>query len=101
MSASPSIAARLARGLIRVYQLTLSPLKYALFGPSCGCRFQPTCSAYAREALQRHGFRRGSWLALRRILKCHPWHDCGFDPVPPGRASELEKRRRDGHLSTL
>jgi len=50
-----------------------------------GCRYQPTCSAYALEALERHGAVRGSWLALTRILRCHPWGGHGFDPVPPAR----------------
>lgn len=61
---------------IRVYRLVLSPL----LPPSC--RFQPTCSAYALEALQRHGPGRGTWLALRRIGRCHPWGGSGYDPVP-------------------
>lgn len=68
--------------LIRVYQLFLSPLKQFFFGSSCACRFQPTCSAYAREALLEHGFWRGIFLAIRRILKCHPWGAEGYDPVP-------------------
>lgn len=63
-------------GGIRFYQRALSPLK----PPSC--RFAPTCSAYAVEAIQRHGAGRGSWLALRRILRCHPFNEGGFDPVP-------------------
>lgn len=49
------------------------------------CRFAPTCSAYAAEAIAVHGAGRGSWLALRRLLKCAPWHPGGFDPVPPRR----------------
>ena len=66
----------LAAGLIRLYQWTLSPL----LGPTC--RFYPSCSNYALEALQRYGFLRGSWLAVRRIGRCHPWHPGGIDPVP-------------------
>ena len=46
------------------------------------CRFHPSCSAYALEALEQHGAGRGSWLALRRVSRCHPWHEGGFDPVP-------------------
>ncbi|MFD1882153.1 membrane protein insertion efficiency factor YidD [Paracoccus pacificus] len=50
-----------------------------------GCRFQPTCSAYALEALQTHGALHGSWLTTRRICRCHPWGGEGYDPVPPAR----------------
>lgn len=67
---------------VRVYRWTLSPLLGALFGPTAGCRFTPTCSAYALEALERHGAARGGWLATRRICRCHPWGGCGDDPVP-------------------
>ena len=63
-------------GLIRLYQRLLSPL----LGPRC--RFHPTCSAYAVQALERHGVVRGSVLAARRIARCHPLNDGGFDPVP-------------------
>ncbi|MGF1561602.1 MAG: membrane protein insertion efficiency factor YidD [Geminicoccaceae bacterium] len=62
--------------LVRLYQLTLSPF----VGRSC--RFLPTCSAYAIEALQRHGAVRGSLLAAKRIGRCHPWGGSGYDPVP-------------------
>lgn len=62
---------------VRAYRLLASPW----VGHSC--RFQPTCSAYALEALARHGALRGGWLALRRIGRCHPWGGSGHDPVPP------------------
>jgi hypothetical protein len=62
--------------LIRAYQLTLSPL----LGPRC--RFYPSCSQYALEAVRAHGSLRGCTLALRRLLRCHPWHAGGYDPVP-------------------
>lgn len=63
-------------GLVRLYQLAISPF----LGRSC--RFHPTCSEYAIDALKRHGPGRGLWLAIRRIGRCHPWHPGGFDPVP-------------------
>lgn len=69
----------LLRGLIRAYQLALSPLLL----PSC--RYLPSCSDYAAEALAEHGVARGLWLALRRLLRCHPWGGSGYDPVPPPR----------------
>ncbi|RJX31569.1 MAG: membrane protein insertion efficiency factor YidD [Oxalobacter sp.] len=62
--------------LVRGYQLCISPL----LGPKC--RFYPTCSSYAMEAIQEHGAARGGWLALKRLCKCHPFHPGGFDPVP-------------------
>jgi len=77
-----SPAARLAIAGVRAYQLTFSPLKRLLLGPHAGCRFHPSCSAYTREALRQHGFLKGSWLGLTRILCCHPFHPGGFDPVP-------------------
>ena len=62
--------------LIRGYQLLLSPLL------GNHCRFYPSCSQYAREAIERHGALCGGWLAIRRVLRCHPWHPGGVDPVP-------------------
>ncbi|MBN2497696.1 MAG: membrane protein insertion efficiency factor YidD [Deltaproteobacteria bacterium] len=62
--------------LIRLYQLLLSPL----FGPCC--RFHPSCSEYAVESIQRHGVWRGVFLSVRRLLRCHPFHPGGIDPVP-------------------
>jgi putative membrane protein insertion efficiency factor len=61
---------------VRGYQVTIGPL----LPPSC--RYYPSCSVYAIEALERHGAVKGSWLAIRRILRCHPFHPGGFDPVP-------------------
>ena len=63
--------------LIRGYQRLLSPVLGAR------CRFLPTCSSYSLEAIERHGLVRGGWLSLRRILRCHPFSDGGYDPVPP------------------
>ena len=63
-------------GLIRLYQLTLSPWL------GTKCRYEPTCSHYAAEALTRHGVRRGVWLAAKRLGRCHPWGRSGYDPVP-------------------
>ncbi|MDF1589492.1 MAG: membrane protein insertion efficiency factor YidD [Gammaproteobacteria bacterium] len=63
-------------GLVRGYQLLLSPLL------GNNCRFQPTCSHYMIEAITRFGVIRGSWLGIRRISRCHPWHEGGIDPVP-------------------
>lgn len=62
--------------LIKGYQLLISPLL-----PS-SCRFEPTCSQYALEALKKYGFIKGAWLGIKRILKCHPWGDSGYDPIP-------------------
>ncbi|MES1924416.1 membrane protein insertion efficiency factor YidD [Salinisphaera sp. T31B1] len=79
------LAVRLLQLPILGYRYLISPL----IGPRC--RFMPTCSAYAMTALERHGPWRGSWLAIRRIVRCHPLNEGGFDPVPPRAA-----RRRRG-----
>lgn len=71
-----SLATSLLIGLVRLYRLIISPL----FPPVC--RFQPTCSQYAMEAIARFGPLRGSWMALRRVSRCHPLHPGGYDPVP-------------------
>lgn len=72
----PSLPARGLRLLVRGYQRFISPA----LPPAC--RFTPSCSQYAVEALERHGALRGSWLAIARIARCHPWHPGGHDPVP-------------------
>jgi hypothetical protein len=69
-------------GLIRLYQTLVSPVLHAVLGPSGGCRFHPTCSVYAAQAIERHGAARGAWLALSRLCRCHPWGPAGDDPVP-------------------
>ena len=75
--------AHLLRGAVRAYQLTLSPL----LGRQC--RFLPTCSHYAVEAVERHGAVKGGWLAFRRILRCHPFAAAGYDPVPGSGSGPL------------
>jgi putative membrane protein insertion efficiency factor len=74
--------ANLLLALIWLYQRTLSPALPVVFGANCGCRFSPTCSHYAAEAVRTHGALLGSFFALRRLLKCTPLHPGGFDPVP-------------------
>lgn len=74
----PSTVARLLLLLVGVYRRFISPA----LPPSC--RFTPSCSAYAVEAIMRHGAAGGTWLTVRRLLRCGPWHPGGHDPVPPG-----------------
>jgi len=71
--------------LVRAYQIVVSPLLHMIAGPGMGCRFEPTCSRYAIEALKVHGPIRGLLLATKRILRCHPIGGHGYDPVPPPR----------------
>ena len=78
----------LAKSLIRLYQLFLSPLLHWLAGPGFGCRYTPSCSEYAREAIELHGGFKGSVLAIKRIGRCHPFSKYGYDPVP-------EKKKKD------
>lgn len=76
------MSAAILKGLIRLYQITLSPI----FGGAC--RFEPSCSAYALEAVERHGAVRGARLALARLLRCHPFGAAGYDPVPEAEKGE-------------
>ena len=77
-------------GLIKLYRLTISPWMPPV------CRFTPSCSTYALEAVERHGAIRGGWLAAKRLMRCRPWGGSGYDPVPPFPASgELIGRTSD------
>ena len=78
------ILSKVASLLVSIYQVCLSPFK-----APC-CRFQPTCSQYAKQALQNHSFLKAILLISKRLLKCHPWGGCGYDPVPPAK----EKRKK-------
>jgi len=95
VSARRGIVARALLFMLRAYQAMLSPLM-----PSA-CKFYPTCSQYAHEAVARFGARRGAWLALKRLLRCRPFHAGGFDPVPDADehacASDSDETKRHAH----
>jgi len=80
------------RGMIRAYQLLVAPI----LGPSC--RYYPSCSHYAAEAVARHGPWRGVLLAARRLSRCHPWGGCGYDPVPSEPAPYLSPQVGEGRV---
>lgn len=82
--------------LVRLYQRLVSPALSLVGGPTCGCRFAPTCSHYAVEAIATHGALTGAWLSFRRLLKCTPFHPGGFDPVPARRSLVCARVRSDG-----
>jgi putative membrane protein insertion efficiency factor len=82
--------------LIRAYRWTLSPAQIFLFGGNFGCRFSPTCSAYAIDALREHGAIVGTVLTAKRICRCQPWGGCGHDPVPK---AESGKRKAEKNLA--
>lgn len=74
---------------VKAYKLVISPY----LPPSC--RFEPSCSTYAVQALETHGALKGSWLSLRRILRCHPWNEGGYDPVPGTCANQHKPSKQD------
>lgn len=80
--------------LIAVYQRAVSPVLHAVAGPACGCRFYPSCSHYAAEALRTHGLLRGLALAAWRLLRCTPLSEGGLDPVPPPAAPRRPRCER-------
>jgi len=90
MTALSALVRRLLCGLIRIYQWVISPL----FPGSC--RFEPSCSQFAAEAIARHGALRGMWLALCRIVRCNPWGAAGMDPVPEARRPRIRHRHVTG-----
>jgi len=85
----PSLPSRAVSALIWVYQKTLSPA-FVVIAPTCGCRFAPTCSQYARTALHEHGLFVGLALTAHRLVKCGPWHPGGLDPVPQKKCRRVE-----------
>ena len=87
---SAAAATAVLRGAVLAYQWTLRPVL------GCNCRFHPSCSDYALEALRRHGATRGAWLSARRVLRCNPWHPGGLDPVPPPTPTPRSPRAGDG-----
>ena len=87
-----NILQRVALGVLWIYKRAVSPLLHTLVGPFGGCRFHPTCSVYAAEAVRRHGVAAGSLLAVHRVCRCHPWGECGDDPVPKNFSAPLERK---------
>jgi hypothetical protein len=100
VSTAVALPAKLLLMLIWVYQRVLSPSIPAMFGPTISCRYYPTCSHYAAEALRTHGVFLGVFFAARRLLRCTPFHSGGIDLVPaPGVMKRVCQRVRSHHVS--
>ena len=87
-----NIVQRMAIGGLWIYKRVISPALHAVVGPFGGCRFTPTCSIYAANAVRQHGALKGSVLAANRICRCHPWGGCGDDPVPEQFSFNLSRK---------
>lgn len=79
--------------MLKLYRNWISPLLHFWAGPGMGCRFHPTCSAYTEQAIRERGAIRGTWLALLRVGRCHPWSQAGWDPVPARAKQSLKEMR--------
>lgn len=88
MEKNQSALRKVLKGLIRIYQKAISPWFPAK------CRYYPSCSQYAVEAIDHHGSLKGAWLSIKRILKCHPFSEGGFDPVPNPTNNNLDKTEK-------
>lgn len=88
-----SMMTRILQSFVRFYRKYISPLK----GPTC--RFYPTCSQYALDALEQHGAWKGTWLTLVRLSKCHPFHKGGIDYVPPNKKKQRHHHHDEGNIS--
>lgn len=91
----------LIRLVIRFYRYAIRPALHAMGGPASGCRFHPSCSQYFLDAVEEWGSIRGSALGIWRILRCHPWGKCGYDPVPKrqGNAAPEDSQNTQDHGS--